>query len=361
MPAPVTAPGAHLRQAVADTTDTALLQIVGLLDCLAYRPGELQGILSDALPRLAVLRPARPLRFSRLLFLPLDGVIVPGDSWRPGQCTLPRTALQPIAESLRTAMGEKAAEAMDIALAGRTAANADNVATLGTVLWTLAAELAPRMRAPAENTLSERDFRELVAICAGVWQHGEALWRVLRHAPDDPPRHLVERLLHDAEGDTVTLLALLKTMMHGVARPGTLASMASDCSPAIATLAGQAVDDWIEASVRNDESANPVRLVGRAKWFATAVDDLEATGWLADPARRRRVRAAPPGPMRQQDNAALPDHRAAAVVPTPCAPEHDRAESFYATLRRRLFGAEEDAKIVRKRLQDINDQDRKRR
>ena len=80
--------------------------------------------------RLAVLRPPRPLRFVRLLFHPLDPLIVSAGRWRPDQPAIPRTALAPLADCVRGAMPAEAS-AIEAAINGRTTADADLIAAQG--------------------------------------------------------------------------------------------------------------------------------------------------------------------------------------------------------------------------------------
>ena len=73
---------ANLSAAVAGGTPAQLERIVAMLDSLAER-GEADRVLDAARARLRSLRPSRPLPLTRLLFVPLDGAIVPPGGWRP--------------------------------------------------------------------------------------------------------------------------------------------------------------------------------------------------------------------------------------------------------------------------------------
>src|SRR5918993_3946884 len=85
-----------LGQAVTRADDVALGRVVALLDGLKDR-GEADELLARARHRLQGLRPPRPLAFTRLLFVPLDGVIVPPSKWRRGEGQVPRSALPALA------------------------------------------------------------------------------------------------------------------------------------------------------------------------------------------------------------------------------------------------------------------------
>uniref|UniRef100_UPI0022EA3634 hypothetical protein n=1 Tax=Falsiroseomonas oryzae TaxID=2766473 RepID=UPI0022EA3634 len=70
----------EMRSALAAAPDTKLGRIVGMLDALEDRR-VLDAVLAEARPRLAALRPARPLRFPRLLALPLEPALVASEAW----------------------------------------------------------------------------------------------------------------------------------------------------------------------------------------------------------------------------------------------------------------------------------------
>src|ERR1700733_6125043 len=63
--------------------DDKIRQIVGLLDDSPDHHA-LHAVLDPLRPRLAALRPARPLRFTRLLFTPFADLLVPARAWKPG-------------------------------------------------------------------------------------------------------------------------------------------------------------------------------------------------------------------------------------------------------------------------------------
>ena len=71
-----------LGQAVRGASDSQLLKIAAVVDAQPDRD-QLDDLVAGMRPRLARLRPPRPLRFERLLFTPLDPLIVPPQRWRP--------------------------------------------------------------------------------------------------------------------------------------------------------------------------------------------------------------------------------------------------------------------------------------
>lgn len=335
----VTTPHVQLQDAVAQATDSALIQIVQLLDGLAYRPGELEGILSSALPRLRSLRPARPMRVNRLIFLPLEGAIISHGSWDIGEGVIPRRALAPILQSLRAGMGAFA-DRMDADLLACPPADADMVGVLGTALWTEAARLAPELQPPADSILPPADFRGLVDLCARVWMHGGALWELLRDAPAHPPRETLGRVLTDAAMDAEATSVMIATLLYRAAAPGSLARAACDAAPAVSALAEEALDRWIVGSVPDSILVTPAAATDAAAWFDAVTEDLEAAGWLAgSTARRARVQA-----LRQRiDRASEPGADIGAIRSALEREDEDFGEGRlalrgFAALRKRLFG-----------------------
>jgi hypothetical protein len=135
-----------LRRGLAGVTDAQLVQVVALIDQMAER-GAADGLIEPLRARLGQIHPPRPLRFNRLLFLPLDPVIVPAARFRAGTPTVPRTAVVPFAAVVHAALGSYAAE-IEVAMAGRTTADAETVQRLGEVLWPEAAATLARAPQP---------------------------------------------------------------------------------------------------------------------------------------------------------------------------------------------------------------------
>jgi hypothetical protein len=144
---PQTAAGLReLQHTLASAKDAHIERVVAIVDAMPER-GSADGLIAPLRPRLAQIRPARPLRFSRLLFLPLDPLIVPAPKWRPEYLTIPRTALEPLAGSVRDAMDAELRAAVDRAIAGRTTRDAETIRKAGALLWpAAAASCAPHHR-----------------------------------------------------------------------------------------------------------------------------------------------------------------------------------------------------------------------
>ena len=158
-----------LTRAVVGASDPHILRIVAAVDRMIER-GPADFLIVPLRPRLAVLRPPHPLRFERLMFQPLDPLMLRGARWRPGQPGIPRGAVKPMADHVRTAMGAAAA-AIGRAIAGHTTADSDVISRCGATLWPQAAVVLAAAAVPAGwagSGLSDSDYRPLADAVAAL-------------------------------------------------------------------------------------------------------------------------------------------------------------------------------------------------
>lgn len=136
-----------LQTSLGQAKDPQLGRLVAMLDAMPER-GALDDLIEPLRPRLLHLRPERPLRFARLLFLPLDPIIVPANVWQRDRPTIPRTAVTPMAAAVRAAIGPLAG-AVDSMIAGRGARDAGAIARAGALLWPAAGPALAAAGVPA--------------------------------------------------------------------------------------------------------------------------------------------------------------------------------------------------------------------
>ena len=163
-----------LARAVGAASDPQVLKIVAAVDAMIQR-GAADFLIVPLRPRLAVLRPPHPLRFARLLFHPLDLLIVRAVRWRGGQQLIPRSAIKPMAEHVRLAMGS-AATAIGREIAGRSTADVEVIRRVGGTLWPLASAILAEAAVPdgwGESGLGTAGYRPLADAVAAVL--GEAV------------------------------------------------------------------------------------------------------------------------------------------------------------------------------------------
>lgn len=281
----------RLTRAVASASDQALASIVAYFDSMTDRR-EADRLLDAARPRLRRLRPPRPITLPRLLFLPLDGVIVDPRVWRRDDGTIPRNALVAMTAVLRQALGAEGA-AIEAGIAGRHFGDLPVVDGTGRKLWHRAAKIMPDLPRPAEweeTGLTQPDFHQIAALAAGVWRHAEPLWSALIAARDGPPEAMVrDALTAAATEDAKVGEAMLATILLKASKPGSVAAEAARLGPPGA--AERMLDRWLEHCAPDVVASDPAGAARLAEAFAEAVADLEASPALRRPERRQRVAA----------------------------------------------------------------------
>ena len=177
-----------MRRSLAEVTDAQVVQVVALIDRMAER-GAADELIAPLRARLSQLRPPRPLRFRRLLFMPLDPVIVPAARFRAGTPTVPRTAVAPFAAAVHAALGPLAAE-IDAAVAGHAAQDAETVRRAGGMLWPQAAAIvasAPQPPGWAAAGLPPGLYPALARGIAAVLQQAVTLQAIVAEAAGGLP------------------------------------------------------------------------------------------------------------------------------------------------------------------------------
>jgi hypothetical protein len=164
------------------------------------RRGTADVVIEPLHQRLAALRVPRPLSFGRLLFHPLDLLIVPAPRWRPGWQAIPRSALMPMAEQVRLMMGA-AATAIEAEIAGRTMADTELISRLGQSLWPKAAGIVAGAPIPLTwdaTELGDRNYRPLADAVVALLAEAPGLDTLCAEAATGllpPPRDVIEALL----------------------------------------------------------------------------------------------------------------------------------------------------------------------
>ena len=168
-----------LRPGLLEADDHKIRRVVAVVDS-ATDPAINQALLGSLRSRLAILKPVRPLRFARLLFLPLDPLTVPARGWRPGEPPVPRTSLAPVAKVVRDGLGNLAA-AIDEIIAGRKADAIQVITQAGEILWPRAAEILAAAPVPddwAETGLPHAAYKPLALSIAAVFRRAPRVRRI---------------------------------------------------------------------------------------------------------------------------------------------------------------------------------------
>jgi hypothetical protein len=207
----------NLHHGLASAQDEQIAKVVAVVDALESR-GAADDVIAPLRPRLAQIRPPRPLRFSRLLFMPLDALIVPTPVWRKDAPTIPRAAVQPLANMVHDAMGADA-RTIDEAIQARTANDVEIVRYAGGMLWPRASAILTNLSTPpptwGQSHLPSDSFAMLARRAATLLGQTERL-NTLFAERDIGITHEAEAIapvLAIAGMDDATTLAMMATLM----------------------------------------------------------------------------------------------------------------------------------------------------
>lgn len=250
---------------VAGADNARVMRIVATVDAMAAR-GSADELIAPLRGRLAALRPPRPLRFVRLLFHPLDPLIVSPGRWRPDQPALPRTALAPLADCVRATMAAEAS-AIGAAISGRTTADIDLITAQGRLLWPDAGRVLMSAVPPpswSETGLGAAIFAPLARRTGAVLAQMAAFDRFCADTVQGllPPRpdalHAILRGI--AEADETALPMMVKLLLTRLPEAATLliAGQPGSQGAALKASANETVDRLLEQLARQDGAAAQV-------------------------------------------------------------------------------------------------------
>jgi len=134
----------EVRRQLVHARDEHLAQVVALVDALPQR-GQADALIAPLRPRLALLAPLRRLTPMRLMFSPLDPVIIAAPRWRPGLAAVPRTALGCLGTAV---MQRLPASVVPVGMAAGL--SSDLAAQAGAALWPAAAAVLDALPPPAD-------------------------------------------------------------------------------------------------------------------------------------------------------------------------------------------------------------------
>ncbi len=170
-----------VRQDLRVADDQKIKRVIAMLDDVAD-PTVNRTLLDPLRVRLASLNLMRPLRFTRLLFLPLDPLIVEPRDWKPGEPLVPRSVLAPIGTLVRKGLGGEAIF-IDKTIAKQKTDAAQAILLAGEALWPRAAEILAAAPAPSdwdESGLPVKLFEPLARAISAVLRRGVQLRNLLR-------------------------------------------------------------------------------------------------------------------------------------------------------------------------------------
>lgn len=276
-----------LRRELADVPDVQLRRIVALIDSLPRR-GIIDALIDPLRPRLGQLRPPRPLRLARLMFMPLDPIIVPPPQWRRGMPFIPRSVIVPLETVAQAALPEKV-RAMFAAAAGCTTRDLALVESLGALLWPALPGLMPEETPEnwSETGLQPADWPGLREMLVGLWQVSAPLWRAQQAAADGPPEALVIAALEPAlgQGGTIGELAL-SVLLARASAPAAVAQIAMQLSSKLTGPAERMLENWLQRPLPDLDSLPPEEGANSLFLLARTLSALEEGDFGKDGVRR---------------------------------------------------------------------------
>ncbi|MGE0221692.1 MAG: hypothetical protein AB7F35_09285 [Acetobacteraceae bacterium] len=215
-----------LSRTLVEAKPSQVLRIVRAIDSLEIR-GSADALIEPLRPRLARLRPDRPLRFDRLLFTPLDPIIIPAAQWRKSDPTLPRTVLHSLAATVRREMGTRATQ-IDDAIKGHTTRQRDVAARAGEKLWHAAGEILLQAPPPAawdSSGLNIALYPALARMAGALLVEAPALEALLAEPDPAPPQAAITGLLTRAGDQNPDAIAACIVIM-GARAPNSIPALA---------------------------------------------------------------------------------------------------------------------------------------
>jgi len=282
----------ELQHAARQATNGQLFRLTQTLDVLPQR-AVAEAVMDAVRPRLRHLRPARPLNLARLLFLPLDPLLAEPRDWRPGQGLVPRSAILPMAEHLR-AVEPSLVTGLDARIAGAKLTDEVLAAEQGALLWPAAAKALPR-KPPAgweEAGLPDQHFAEVARICAALWRHGPALWRLRMAARDGPPEASLRPAFRVIAADGAEAMELcLGALLPYAAHPARMVAVVAGLNQALASPAERALDRYLSGVSPGLEGADLEGMADAAARFARTLRDLDSALTRDKPKRAQQLQA----------------------------------------------------------------------
>lgn len=206
----------EIRSTVTEARDDQVIQIVAMVDALPRR-GTMDSLIAPLRPRLARLRPARPLRFGRLLFNPIDPLIAPAANWKPQSPTFPRTALTPLLTAVRSGMGP-AADAIEAAMAQGNSADPKAVTEAGAQIWPAAADVLSAASRPAnwpDTGLPDDLYDHLRLALAGILKQATRL-RAIGQASGKTDKSAIRHILEQAAAESQTVWTMMLVLLMNI-------------------------------------------------------------------------------------------------------------------------------------------------
>lgn len=276
---------------LSTASDEKLLRIMAMIDRLPDR-SQLEMVWADIRPRIAQLRPPRPLTLLRLLFLPLSGALVDPGAWRQDPTTIPRSALKPIYMLLRELPRNPLVEAERIS-ARAVFSDLDLVEDLGCPIWEQASRLCEKITPGTRWTdagFTPEDFRSMTRLAAGVWRHAGPIWGVLRQGTGPVSADMLRSALSGPAGEGPDVFrAAFKTLLLASGNAANFAALGSGMPGGIYEIVIQSLEEWIEEALPGLAEQDWIEATNKAEEIGRTVEALGLTPYFQIPRRRQQL------------------------------------------------------------------------
>ena len=273
--------------------DAQIARVVAMVDNMPDR-GAADALIAPLRARLAQLRPARPFGFTRLLFSPLDPVIVTGGRWRRGDLGVPRPALAPLGQAVQAAL-PALSQTLEPGACRVTPDDRPAIAALGAGLWPAAAAVVEAMPPPPNwveaSGLALADFPGLAAVIAAVLRQASRI-EAMAASRDKPSDEAIRQVLHGTEAKGgIAVGTTVCVMLARLAVPARVLAVAfeigSDQRPTPADRVLEHTLSGLKGSAAADkgDATDAAIEAGRV---ASLLAGLEEDGHL-NPERRRQL------------------------------------------------------------------------
>ncbi len=269
-----------LQANLASAEDEQVARVVALVDALPQR-GAADDLIAPLRLRLQQLRPKRRVAFARLLFTPLDPLLVPPQHWQRGSMLVPRNVVAPVAAALYAVMLD--AKRLEAQAAALDAADREAIAQVGRVAWPAAATACEKGLPFVEGNvlgLADRDWTDLVSLITAILHVAVEIEAVVADLPGDGQDAAVRTLLrHVAPHGPTAFGAVVTILLARLAVPervvGCAAEIAgsTDCRTAIDVAVGTALDG-VAAALREINASGKLP-TGEIQRLAMLLNGLE--------------------------------------------------------------------------------------
>lgn len=274
--------------ALTEASDQALIRIVALLD-QAGAGGTEAALLDHARPRLRALRPPRPLRLQRLLYMPFEIAIHDHADWPAHREGLPRSALLSLAYQVRA--GDPAVWAdIEARAQGVFVHDHAQVADCGEALWRLASQVMPDEPPPdwvAATGLPAAEHAPLAGLCIAVWRHSGEIWAACPMAGNPDAKRLRAALAASSREAMPAFALCLDLAMTRSGAPALVAGYAARLGGPAGRMAKERLKRMLEDPPPPLASLPPTVAATEAWRQLALVTDLE-TGPLGERGDHRR-------------------------------------------------------------------------